>query len=198
MVQSEGPVVEIDAKEASMSRHAFSNLRVIFLPLLVGMLVLSGCQWFKPNSGWTGQQNEPQDTVAVFFSKYQGGKATVAPVKRQVPEPLQTDPLPFAVEELLKGPTAEEKRQGFYSEIPAGTKLLGVKVTKEQIVVDLSKQFETGGGSNSMEQRLDELKNTVYAVDHQHQLAVSVEGKPLEVLGGEGLEVPETVKRQVH
>lgn len=157
---------------------------------------LTGCQWVKPQQ-WLKPQENPKDMVTIFFSKYQGSQAIVEPVKRAVPESSQTDPLSFAVQELLKGPTPEERTQGFFSEIPQGTQLLGVRQQGDRVIVDLSKQFEAGGGSNSMVQRLEELKKTSYSVDSQHQLEVFVEGKPLETLGGEGLEVPGTLRREV-
>ena len=171
-----------------------------FLPLLVPILLsvtLTGCQWLNPSHNWTGQpDNRPKDVVSIFFSKAQGSQSIVEPVKRTVPFQEQAEPLPYAVKELLKGPTPEEKGQGFYSEIPKGTVLLGVHTKGETVTVDLSRQFESGGGSNSVTQRLEELKQTAYSVDNKHQLAISVEGKPLELLGGEGLEVPNTLKRE--
>jgi spore germination protein GerM len=184
-----------------MARFAFSRARFsgILLPLVMVLsmaVLLTGCQWIK-SKHWMGHQAGPTDVVAVFFSKYQGSKAIVEPVKRSIPESSQTDPLPFAIQELLKGPTKEEKEQGFYTEIPEGTQLLGIHDQQNKVVINLSKQFETGGGSNSMTQRLEELKKTTYATDNQHQLEVFVEGKPLETLGGEGLEVPGSVKREV-
>jgi spore germination protein GerM len=182
-----------------MARFKFSKqgLSSVVLAVLVSVSVLlAGCQWLK-SQHWMGHQAGPEDVVAVFFSKYQGSKAIVEPVKRMVPEASQTDPLPFAIQELLKGPTTQEKEQGFYSEIPKGTALLSVHDQNNKVVVNLSKQFEVGGGSNSITQRLEELKKTTYAVDRKHQLEIFVEGKPLETLGGEGLEVPGSVKRDV-
>lgn len=182
-----------------MSEFGKWRLPKVFFPLLVllsAAVVLTGCQWFPHKLDWNGQAGGPKDVVTVFFSKYQGDHSIVEPVKRPVPKEAQADPAPYAVQELLKGPTPEEHNQGFYSEIPKGTKLLGVQSHDQSINVNLSKQFEAGGGSNSMTQRLEELKQTVYSVDNQHQLTVSVEGKPLEILGGEGLEVPGTLKRE--
>jgi len=182
-----------------MARFEFLKRRFssgLLASLVLMTAFLTGCQWVKSHH-WLGHSENPKDVVTVFFSKYQGSQAIVEPVKRAVPEPSQTDPLPFAVQELLKGPTSEERAQGFYTEIPKGTQLRGIHEQGNKMVVDLSKQFEIGGGSNSMVQRLEELKKTTYSVDSQHQLEVLVEGKPLETLGGEGLEVPGTLKREV-
>jgi spore germination protein GerM len=166
---------------------------LVYLMLLA--VLLAGCQWIKPLQ-WQKHGENPRDVVTIFFSKYQGSQAIVEPVKRSVPDASQTDPLPFALQELLKGPTDEERAAGFYTEIPKGTQLRGIEQRDGKVIVDLSRQFEAGGGSNSMVQRLEELKRTTYSVDSQHQLEVLVEGKPLETLGGEGLEVPGTLKRE--
>ena len=142
-------------------------------------------------------QTIAKDVVTVFFSKAQGSQSIVENVVRKVPANASDSPLAFAIQELLKGPTPEEKAQGFYSEIPAGTKLVALNAQKDSITINLSKEFTTGGGSNSMVQRLEQVKQTAYSVDSAHQISLAVEGKPLDTLGGEGLEVPDTMKRDM-
>lgn len=166
---------------------------------LVGTLVttsLTGCK-HKVFENLT-QSNTPisRDVVTVFFSKTQGNQSIVEDVVRKLPSEAKNNPLQFALEELLKGPTPEEKSQGFYSEIPVGTQLLGLEHHRSVVSINLSKQFTTGGGSTSMTQRLEQVKQTVYSVDNTHQIALAVEGKPLETLGGEGLEVQDSLKRE--
>jgi spore germination protein GerM len=145
-----------------------------------------------------GNSGGPKDVVTGYFSKYQGSRSVVEDVARKVPAESQAEPVQYALTELLKGPTPEEKNQGFYSEIPQGTKLLGVKAYDHTLAVNLSKQFAVGGGSTSMQQRVEEIKKTVYSVDSNRQLTLVVEGKPLDTLGGEGLEVPGTLEREAH
>lgn len=135
------------------------------------------------------------DVVTVFFSKAQGSQSIVENVVRKLPAQQQNNPLEFALQELLKGPTPEEKTAGFYSEIPVGTQLLGLNQNDHTLTINLSKQFTTGGGSTSMTQRFEQIKQTAYSVDNGHQITLAVEGKPLETLGGEGLEVQEGLKR---
>jgi spore germination protein GerM len=169
---------------------------------------LAGCGWNpfnttknnSPSSSTTETTtDEDNDTtqkeVSVFFSR--GTTGEPVDVLRPLPEELQKQPIRFAVGELLKGPSETEKKKGFFTEIPAGTELLGVSRHEAVITVDMSHKFASGGGSNSMTQRVEELKRTVYALDKKHQLRVSIEGKPLDVMGGEGLEVNDTLKRQL-
>ena len=174
-------------------------LPIAFIALLLPSL--SGCNWWPQQQHPVKPRTEseattsPRDIVTIFFSRSQGNQVQVADVARPIPDEVRREPLRFAVTELLKGPRPEEKKQGFYSEIPIGTRLLNINRRKGMLTVNLSKQFVSGGGSTSMTQRVEELKRTVYSIDSQHQLSLAIEGKPLELLGGEGLEVPDVLKR---
>lgn len=183
-------------------RSAARNILIgiVALALLGGgaMLVLqqSGCQPQR-RSEWTRQpETREQSEVTVFFSKYQGNRSILEDVERKIPQDTEAQPLRFALTELLKGPTSEERSQGFYSEIPRGTRLLGLKKEKSGMVINLSRQFASGGGSNSMQQRFQEVKKTAYSVDGVQKIRLAVEGQPLEFLGGEGLEVQESLQRE--
>jgi spore germination protein GerM len=131
-------------------------------------------------------------TVPLHFSKAQGSVSVTEVAPRPLPTGhSKTTVLQTALEELLAGPTAAEKEAGYYSEIPKGTRLLGVQVQHNIVHINLSKEFTQGGGSTSMLQRVNEIKDTVHDVEGGRPIELAVEGKPLHVLGGEGLEVDE-------
>lgn len=189
------------SSDFSQDRFKFrSRLPVAGLALLLlgsVSLTFGGCDWWpKPKPSPIPEQTAkiPADSVAIYFSKYQGSQSIVESVVRKLPEGNTAEPLKFALTELLKGPNAEEKSQGFYTEIPQGTKLLALTTQPKAITIDLSHQFSEGGGSTTMTQRLEEIKRTVKAVDTKHEINITIEGKPLELLGGEGLEVPGTLE----
>ncbi len=84
-----------------------------------------------------------------------------------------------AMGELLAGSDA--------TAIPPGTELLGAEVKGQDVYVDLSKEFNQGGGSAAMAARLGQVIYTAAAVEPGAQVWISIEGEPLTELGGEGL-----------
>lgn len=93
---------------------------------------------------------------------------------------------------LLDGPT----NKAFTTTIPKGTQLRKVSLEADGVHVDLSKQFTTGGGSASMTGRLAQILYTASSLDPAAKVWISVEGKPLEFLGGEGVEVEQPLTRE--
>jgi spore germination protein GerM len=90
------------------------------------------------------------------------------------------------------GPTDK----GFTTTIPKETKLKAVSLEADGVHVDLSKQFTTGGGSTSMTGRVAQILYTATSLDPTTKVWINVEGKPLEVLGGEGLELEQPLTRE--
>ena len=83
-----------------------------------------------------------------------------------------------------------------YSAIPANTKVLKVTAKNKEIRIDLSKEFTKGGGSASMQGRIIQVLYTATSLELDAKVYLSVEGKPLKYIGGEGLEVPQPMTRK--
>lgn len=97
-----------------------------------------------------------------------------------------------AFQQLLAGPTENTET----TTIPKGTKLLGVKTANDGVHVNLSEEFESGGGSSSMMGRVGQVVYTATALDKNAKVYIEVNGKPLEILGGEGLELEQPLTRE--
>lgn len=96
-----------------------------------------------------------------------------------------------AMDQLIKGPDTEDVA----SEIPKSTTLKQVVIKSDGIHVDLSSAFTEGGGSVSMQGRLGQVIYTASSLDPAQPVWISIEGKPLTLLGGEGLEVAQPMTR---
>ncbi len=116
---------------------------------------------------------------------------------------LQESPLTFskslteqeiletAVKDLLSGPEGSEHD----TTIPPNTKLLSLKLEDNGVRIDLSSEFTTGGGTASMTRRLAQLLYTATSLNGKDQVWLSIEGKSLELLGGEGLIIEQPMTR---
>lgn len=81
------------------------------------------------------------------------------------------------------------------SVIPPETKLLGVKVEKDTVRVNLSEQFASGGGSASMTGRVGQVVYTATTLNPESKVYIAINGKQVDVLGGEGLELEQPLTR---
>ncbi|MUG95101.1 spore germination protein [Scytonema sp. UIC 10036] len=162
------------------------------------LLKLDDSKVLTPNPGGT-EQPQPSNTplpaeqkAAVYWLQDNGTKLSLVPQALTIPQGEPDKVLEAAFSTLLAGPT-----EGTGSTtIPAGTKLLGVKVADDGIHVNLSEEFTTGGGSASMMGRVGQVVYTATSVKPDAKVYIEVNGKQLEVLGGEGLELEQPLTRE--
>jgi spore germination protein GerM len=133
------------------------------------------------------------EDVNVYFSKVSGADVVVEPVERHLPK--TQDPLSYAMAELMEGPTEEEKDKGYFSEIPEGTRVISITEQPGEVRINLNKQFVSGGGSNSVVNRLKELSNTALEAEPVRKVYLEIDGELLETIGGEGLEVIQPLQK---
>ena len=100
-----------------------------------------------------------------------------------------------AMESLLEGPSDTEAAAGISSAIPADTTLLGVTVKDGIATVDLSAEYESGGGSLSMMMRLAQVVYTLTQFPTVQKVSFELDGQPVEVFSGEGIILDEPVDR---
>lgn len=133
-----------------------------------------------------------QQTAQVYWLKDAGNHLEVVPQPLKVATNQPNAVLADAFNNLLLGATDPT----LSSTIPEGTKLRSVLIENDGIHVDLSEEFTTGGGSASMTGRVAQVLYTATTLQPDAKVWIDVEGKPLEVLGGEGLELEQPMTRQ--
>jgi germination protein M len=101
-----------------------------------------------------------------------------------------------AMESLLEGPDAQETAAAVGSQIPSGTQLLGLSVDDGVATVDLTSEYESGGGSASMNMRIAQVVYTLTQFPTVKGVRFELDGQPVDVLGGEGVIVDHPVTRK--
>ncbi|URD53365.1 GerMN domain-containing protein [Chroococcidiopsis sp. CCNUC1] len=138
-------------------------------------------------------QPKVEQTAQVFWLKDTGSNQEL--ISEAITTTADRQPstmLKAAFNSLLAGPQKGEVT----TTIPARTKLRNVKVEPDGVRVNLSEEFTTGGGSAAMIGRLAQVIYTATSLDPKAKVWIEVEGKPLEVLGGEGLELEQPLTRR--
>ncbi len=136
---------------------------------------------------------EEEVFVDIFFTKISNGKDIYVAVSRKKPNTFKGSDVEYAVKLLMSGPTKYEKNNGVYSEIPSTTKLLWYKESPSKIIVNLSDDFEFGGGGDSLYKRMYQLIKTA---NHNTRKPVYlyINGKQANVIGGEGLMIKQPLR----
>lgn len=101
----------------------------------------------------------------------------------------------YAVNELVSAPTKWEKSKGYTSEIPVGTKVLSVRESANSILIDLSSEFESGGGAESTYARVKQIIKTANA-NTSVPVYLYVNGKQANVIGGEGIMIKQPLSER--
>src|SRR5579864_3325724 len=131
----------------------------------------------------------PRTAVAVYLVRGEH----VIPVRRLVPHTVA--PARAAASSLLLGPTASERASGYLSQIPVRTALRGISISRGVATVDLSRSFESGGGSLSMGLRVAQVVYTLTQFPAVGRVAFRLDGRPVGSIGGEGVVVSPPVGR---
>lgn len=101
-----------------------------------------------------------------------------------------------AMKALLAGPSPEELASGLATSVPASTKLLGISIKKGVATVDLTSQYQSGGGSLSMKARLAQVVYTLTQFPTVRAVLFHLDGEPVNVFSGEGIVLDHPVGRK--
>ncbi|HPT41299.1 MAG TPA: GerMN domain-containing protein, partial [Candidatus Gastranaerophilaceae bacterium] len=169
-----------------------SLILLVFATIVyIKLAFFTGSEVAPPTDETAQEQEEaqkmPKIYTYIFFVGQNADKEEVyKAVKREYPEDTDDSKLKFALTNLLKGPSAKERTKGVYTEIPSGTRLLSIEELPNKIIINLSSDFETGGGTDSLYKRLYQLIKTVNK-NSDTPVYLQLNGKQIDVIGGEGL-----------
>lgn len=121
--------------------------------------------------------------------------AKIRPVNRTCNTSIENSCFEYAIKELVTAPSKWEKSKGFFSEIPQGTKVLSVRESANSIQIDLSSNFEAGGGTESTRYRVMQLIKTAKA-NTNIPVYLYINGKQANVIGGEGLMIKQPLSER--
>jgi hypothetical protein len=96
-------------------------------------------------------------------------------VEREVPK--TTAVAAAALDELLKGTTDAEKNSGFFTSIPAGSKLNSISIVNGEARADFDETTESGGGSCSMAARVAQIRETLMQFPTVTSVRLSINGR---------------------
>jgi hypothetical protein len=156
----------------------------------VTALLAVGCG--DPGDGGTGPgSTAPSSTtvigetteVTLFLTKGE----RLEPATRAVPKVTRIGG--ETVKALLAGPTAEESAAGLGTAIPAGTRFIDLNIADGVARVDLSREFESGGGTLSLTMRLAQVACTLDQFDTVDGVRFLLDGTLVDVFSGDGIVV---------
>lgn len=134
-------------------------------------------------------ENQMKDMKIAFLS----GEDSIEYVSRKA----KNKTLYSALGLLLKGPTEEEKAHGIFTEIPSDARLISVKKDEAEnaIIINLTKEFGEGGGTQSIQARLNQIVKTVNIYAGPLPVYLYLDGKKAQYLGGEGIYIEQPINR---
>lgn len=170
---------------------------ILVLAVLVAGAALIGRMFRAPHPGPAPTTVPGKTEVEVFFVRTEpGGRAqTLAAVHRRVATGPEEALAAEALRAVLAGPSRVERSRGLTGEIPAGTTLRAVTISRGVATVDLGVAFAQGGGSSSILGRVWQIVYTATQFPGASSVQLLIGGRRVDTLGGEGLLVGAPLRR---
>lgn len=133
---------------------------------------------------------------AYFFLGSSTHDAGLVPVLREIPKTQAVGAA--AMNALLAGPAEAEMaaRPAMYTTVPEDTRFLGLTIEDGIATVDLSREFESGGGTASVIGRLAQVVYTLTQFQTVKGVRFELDGRPVDVFSGEGIILDHPVDRK--
>jgi germination protein M len=155
----------------------------------------------EPDETEAEPADDAETTAVTLYYLAPGGEEPHRPgpfliaVQREIPS---TPRIALAtLRELFDGPSSADAAliEGISTAVPASALVLDVAIDDGVATVDLSREFESGGGSLSMFARLAQVVYTVSQWPTVDEVAFELDGQPVTVFSGEGIVLDGPVAR---
>lgn len=157
-------------------------LQLGILGFLLGLGVMGGAWWYSIG---------PRQTLSLYWLTSADNSIDYVQQERTVRAFDAQEAIRLALEELIAGP----RDPHLTTAIPPQTRVLDVRVEGNDIFLNFSPEFTQGGGSTAMMSRIAQVLYTATSQNPGARVWISVEGRALEVLGGEGLILDQPLTR---
>jgi hypothetical protein len=149
----------------------------------------------SPEPTPAGSPGETTTIRAYFFLGSFTHDGGLAPILHEIPKTKAV--ATAAMEFLLDGPSDTETntRPAIFTTIPEGTRLLGLSIEDGVATVNLSREFESGGGSASVLGRLAQVVYTLTQFSTVDRVTFKLDGEAVTVFSGEGVILDHPVGR---
>ena len=97
-----------------------------------------------------------------------------------------------ALDSLLAGPSAAEYAAGVRSQIPAGTRLLGLRISAGTATADFTSSFGSAASSSTMPLRIAQVVYTLTQFPSVTGIRFEINGQGVTVIGGVPVQDPQT------
>ena len=144
----------------------------------------------KPETGQEKKQAEkPEEkNVRIYLVKLneESEKMYLAPVGRKV---SGGSVLENTIQELIKGPTASEKKKGMLTAVPPSLRVNGVKIRNNVAEIDFNGAIEQGAAGNVLINRIDQIVYTATQFPNVRSVVIKINGRARQTLGTDGLSI---------
>ena len=166
-----------------MAKIAGRKKIVLFIILIITSAILLGFFLSKVRMPKSGD-------IQVYFLKDEA----LAPVSRK---PLKkVSPLIILAQSLNKGPSEEEKAEGYYTGLPKGAVILSVNKKGNMAIVDFNSKLENyGGGATRIQAVIGQIVYSFTEIPNIDEVKITVDGKDEIILGGEGYVIDKPLSR---
>ena len=135
-----------------------------------------------------------KDRTLWLVKIYDDGVISREKVKRSIQ--ASDSPLTDAMAALLAGPSAEERKKGFTSLIPEGTKLISILVRGSTAYLNFNEQFQFN--SHGIEGYVQQLRQVIWTAtefESVKDVQILIDGRRLDYLGPEGIQIGKPLGR---